>query len=71
MGWVMFDPDYDETLNNKYAPEGWGAGMRVPSHHRPQAAGEYLTMHMVPRLWTEIREIQERRNRGVRVWLVK
>ena len=67
----MSEPKYEDMLSNKYAPEGWGADFRTPSHYRPQAAGEYLTAHMVPKLWAEIREMQDRSKRGVKRWLVK
>jgi hypothetical protein len=67
----MFDPDYEESLSNRYAPEGWGADLGTPSHYRPLAGGEYLTAHMVPKLWDEIRAIQDRKNRRVKTWLVK
>lgn len=67
----MPEYDYDEALANKYAPEDWGVDPRVPSHLRPQAAAEYLTTRMVPKLWAEIREMQDRSKRGVKRWLVK
>lgn len=67
----MSEPEYEDMLSNKYAPEGWGADFRTPSHYRPQAAGEYLTERMVPRLWDEIRAIQNRANRRVKTWLVR
>ena len=72
----MTDFDRDETLNNKYAPEGWGTEVNVPSHLRPLSAGLYLTETMVPRLWIEIREIQRRakereKERRYREWLAR
>jgi hypothetical protein len=68
---MMREPEYEEMLSNKYAPEGWGAGFRTPSHLRPQAAGEYLTSRMVPKLWAEIWDIQNRKRTGDKTWLVK
>ena len=72
----MTDPDPDETLNNKFAPEGWGADMKAPSHLRPYSAGRYLTEQMVPKLWAEIKEIQVRikereKQRRYREWLAR
>lgn len=72
----MTDFDRDETLNNKYAQEGWGADSKVPSHLRPVAAGLYLTETMVPQLWIEIRKMQRRikereKERRYREWLAR
>lgn len=63
----MNDPNWDESLSNMYAPVDWGADVGVPSHLRPRAAGEYLSVVMVPKLWDEIHEMQRRMKR----WPVK
>lgn len=63
----MSDLSRDESLSNMYAPLDWGVDYGVPSHLRPQAAGEYLTVMMVPKVWKEIHEMQRRMRR----WPVK
>lgn len=57
----------DESLSNMYASVDWGVDPGVPSHLRPQAAGEYLTGIMVPKLWKEIHEMKKR----MRTWPAK
>lgn len=59
----MNDLGLDESLNNMYGPADWGVDYGVPSHLRPRAAGEYLSVVMVPKLWDEIHAIQKRMRR--------